>query len=133
MTQWHRRNCCAFAETNQFGRRQRGEQVILPQVAGIDHDQTNGRVATPFCSVMSLADSGGREMNAKAVRDVIGEPETWSNHFHVAGEGPTDIRGATISQVFSAGNDIAVCTEGGACGATFTVFAVEDKELRDRI
>ncbi len=67
------------------------------------------------------------------VRDVIGEPETWPNHFHVAGEGPTEIRGAKISQVFSAGNDIAVCTEGGACGATFTVFAVEDKELRDRV
>lgn len=67
------------------------------------------------------------------VRDVIGEPETWPNHLHVAGEGPTDIRGATISQVFTAGTDIAVCTEGGACGATFAVFAVEDKELRDRV
>jgi len=72
-------------------------------------------------------------MNAKAVRDVIGEPETWPNHFYVAGEGPTEIRGATISQVFSAGNEIAVCTEGGSCGATFTVFAVEDNTLRDRI
>jgi hypothetical protein len=67
------------------------------------------------------------------VRDVIGEPETWPNHLHVAGEGPTDIRGATISQVFAAGTDLAVCTEGGACGATFTVFAVEDKGLRDRV
>lgn len=72
-------------------------------------------------------------MDAKVVRDVIGEPETWPNHFHVAGEGPTEIRGATISQVFSAGNNIAVCTEGGACGATFSVFAVEDKELRERV
>jgi hypothetical protein len=72
-------------------------------------------------------------MNTLAVRDVIGDPESWPNHFHVAGEGPTEIRGATISQVFSAGSDIAVCTEGGACGATFTVFAVEDKELRGRI
>jgi hypothetical protein len=35
----HRRYRCAFAETNQFGRRQGGEQVILPQLAGIDHDQ----------------------------------------------------------------------------------------------
>lgn len=67
------------------------------------------------------------------VRDVIGDPETWPNHFHVAGEGPTEIRGATITQVFTAGSDIAVCTEGGPCGATFTVFAVEDKALRDRI
>jgi len=39
MTEWHRRYCCAFAETNQFGRRQGGEQVILPQLARIDHDQ----------------------------------------------------------------------------------------------
>ena len=72
-------------------------------------------------------------MNAKAVRDVIGEPETWPNHLHIAGEGPTEIRGATISQVFCAGNDIAVCTEGGACGVTFTVFAVEDNAFRARI
>jgi hypothetical protein len=72
-------------------------------------------------------------MDARIVRDVIGEPETWPNHLYVAGAGPTDIRGATISRVFSAGNDIAVCTDGGACGATFSVFAVEDKALRDRI
>jgi len=72
-------------------------------------------------------------MNARAVRDVLGEPETWPNHLHVAGEGPTEIRGATISQVFSAGSDIAVGTDGGACGATFSIFAVEDQELRDRI
>lgn len=67
------------------------------------------------------------------MRDVIGDPEAWPNHLHVAGEGPTEIRGATISQVFCAGNDIAVCTVGGPCGETFSVFAVEDKELRDRI
>ena len=73
---------------------------------------------------------GGLAMD---VRDVLGEPESWTNHLHVAGEGPTDIRGATISQVFTAGEDIAVYTEGGACGATFTIFAVEDKELHDRI
>jgi hypothetical protein len=50
------------------------------------------------------------------VRDIIGEPETWPNHFYVAGEGPTEIPGAKIARVFTAGNDIAVCTEGGACG-----------------
>jgi len=72
-------------------------------------------------------------MDKKSVRDVIGEPESWPNHLYVAGEGPTDIRGATISQVFTAGNDIAVCTHGGACGATFSIFAVEDKELRERV
>ena len=72
-------------------------------------------------------------MDVKVVRDVIGEPEAWPNHLYVAGEGPTDIRGATISQVFSAGKDIAVCTEGGPCGTTFSIFAVEDQEMRDRV
>jgi hypothetical protein len=72
-------------------------------------------------------------MNKQTVHDVIGEPESWPNHLHVAGEGPTDIRGATIAHVFTAGKDVVIRTEGGACGATFSVIAVEDKELRDRV
>ena len=72
-------------------------------------------------------------MNKQTVHDVIGEPESWPNHLYVAGEGPTDIRGATIAHVFTAGNDMVIRTEGGACGATFSVIPVEDKELRDRV
>ena len=72
-------------------------------------------------------------MDTKRVRDVIGEPESWPNTLQVAGEGPTDIRGATIAQVITAGNDIAIRTEGGACGATFSIIAVEDNDLRNRV
>jgi hypothetical protein len=61
-------------------------------------------------------------MNARAVRDVFGDPETSVNHFHVVGEGPTDIRGATISQVFSASNDIAVCTKSGDCRSIWRIW-----------
>lgn len=72
-------------------------------------------------------------MEKKRVRDVIGWPESWPNTLRVAGEGPTDIEGATIAQVINAGNDLAIRTEGGACGATFSIIAVDDQNLRDRI
>ena len=72
-------------------------------------------------------------MDKKRVRDVIGEPDSWPNTLGVAGEGPSDIRGATIAQVINAGNDLAIRTEGGACGATFSIIAVEDKDLRDGV
>lgn len=64
-------------------------------------------------------------MDTKRVGGVIGEPETWPNHLQVAGEGPTDIRGAIIAQVFTAGNDIAIRTEGGACGDVREAVAAE--------
>ena len=72
-------------------------------------------------------------MDKKRVRDIIGEPESWTNHLHVAGEGPSDIQGAIVTQVFSAGTDLTVSTEGGACGPTFSVFPIENHELRDRV
>jgi hypothetical protein len=46
---------------------------------------------------------------------------------------PTDFRGATIADVIVVGCEIAVCTNGGACGRTFSVFTIEDHELRERV
>lgn len=65
-------------------------------------------------------------MEAKRVSDVIGNPASWPNYLRVDGEGPSDFRGATISEVIVAGNEVAICTTGGACGATFSVFAIAD-------
>jgi hypothetical protein len=44
-----------------------------------------------------------------------------------------DMRGAVITKVFAAGDQIAVQTKGAVCGETFSTFVVEDKELRGRL
>jgi len=72
-------------------------------------------------------------MDTKIVRDVIGEPESWPNPMHREWQGPRDMRGATITEVFAAGDQIAVQTKGAVCGETFSTFVVEDQELRDRL
>jgi hypothetical protein len=72
-------------------------------------------------------------MDTKTVRDVIGEPESWPNLMHCEWQGPQDMRGATIAEVFAAGDQIAVQTKGAVCGETFSTFMVEDQELRDRL
>jgi len=72
-------------------------------------------------------------MDTKRVSDVIGLPETWRNHLQASGDDPSDLRGAIISEVIVAGNEVAVCTTGGAGGATFSVFTIADEELRNRV
>jgi hypothetical protein len=42
------------------------------------------------------------------------------------------MKGATSSEVIASGNEIAVHTHGAACGKTFSVFAVDDQDLRER-
>jgi hypothetical protein len=71
--------------------------------------------------------------NFKRVCDVIGEPAFWPNHLHRAGRGANDFRGATIADVVVVGNDIAMCTSGGQSGRTFSVFTIEDEQLRVRL
>ena len=84
--------------------------------------------------VSTKSDRGGSiPIDTKRVSDVIGNPESWPNHLRVEGEGPTDFRGATISDVIVVGNDVAVCTTGGACGTTFSVFTIADENLRNRV
>lgn len=72
-------------------------------------------------------------MDKKQVRDVIGEPESWPNFMHEEWQGLQDMHGATIADVFAAGDQIAIQTKGAVCGETFSTFVVEDKELRDRL
>jgi len=76
---------------------------------------------------------GSKPIDTKRVSDVIGNPESWPNCLRVDGEGSSDFQGATISEVIVAGNEVAVCTTGGACGATFSVFTIADEELRNRV
>lgn len=72
-------------------------------------------------------------MSAMCVRDVIGEPESWPNFLDEEWQRSKDMRGAKITEVFGAEDQIAVQTKGAACGATFSTFVVKDQELRDRV
>jgi len=72
-------------------------------------------------------------MEAKTVRDVLGEPESWPNSMNGDSHGILDMRGATISDVISSGDEIAVHTQGGADGPTFSVFVIEDENLRTQM
>jgi len=75
---------------------------------------------------------GSKPIDTKRVSDVIGNPESWPNYLHSGWLGPPDMRGAVITDVISSGNQIAIRTEGAACGDTFSVFVIEDQNLRER-
>jgi len=73
------------------------------------------------------------ETKRKRVCDIIGEPPSWPNDLDGASQGPNDFRGARISEVTVVGNEVTVCTSGGACGNTLSVFTIEDEQLRARV
>ena len=72
-------------------------------------------------------------MSVRFVRDVIGEPESWPNFVQTEWQSSHDMRGATITEVFTADDQLAIQTKGAVCGETFSTFVVEDRELRDRL
>ena len=72
-------------------------------------------------------------MNKQTVHDVIGQPNALAKPELRGRRKAAGSRRATIAQVFTPGSGLVVRTEGGACGATSSVIAVEDKELRDRV
>ncbi len=72
-------------------------------------------------------------MDTKTVRDVIGEPDSWPNFMHIEWQRSRNMRGATITEVFASGDQLAIQTRGAVCGETFSTFTVEDEELRDRV
>ena len=74
-----------------------------------------------------------RPKAAMFVRDVLGEPDSWPNFMHEEWQQAQDMRGAIITVVFAAGDQIAVQTKGAICGETFSTFVVEEQEVRDRI
>ena len=76
--------------------------------------------------------SQGITVKPKTVRDVLGAPESWPNAMNSDWQGIPNIKGATIWDVIASGNEVAVQTQGAACGPTFTVFIIEDQKLRER-
>jgi hypothetical protein len=72
-------------------------------------------------------------MDIETVRDVLGEPESWPNSMNGDCRGIPNMQGATISDVIASGNEVAVHTQGGVDGPTFSVFVIEDEDLRARM
>ncbi len=66
------------------------------------------------------------------VRDVIGEPESWSNYLRADLHTNANMEGATISDVISSGNELAIHTKGAPGGDTFSVFQIADPGIRER-
>ena len=71
-------------------------------------------------------------MDAKTVRDVLGEPERWPSHLNGELHSNQNMRGATISLVIASGDQVAIQTKHAPCGETFSVFLIEDPKLRER-
>ena len=66
------------------------------------------------------------------VRDVLGEPESWPSHLNGEHHGNPNMRGAFITHVIAAGDQIAIQTQGAPCGEMFSVFLIADQNLRER-
>ena len=71
-------------------------------------------------------------MENKTVRDVLGEPESWSNYMRGDWHRDANMVGAKISEVVTLGKEIAVHTRGAPGGDIFSVFVIEDQDLRER-
>jgi hypothetical protein len=64
--------------------------------------------------------------------DLLGPPESWPNHSQFRDFVRRDMSGAVISAVELRENGIAVSTDGAVCGPTFTMFPIEDPDIRER-
>lgn len=66
------------------------------------------------------------------ISDVIGSPESWANLMDGDGQGILNMQGAVIAEVIAAGDQIAIETRGANSERTFSIFRVEDPDLRAR-
>lgn len=72
------------------------------------------------------------ETTVTTLGDVLGPPETWPNYSRFRDFTRRDMQGAVICAVEVHDAEIAVSTQGAACGPTYSVFVVDDPELRER-
>lgn len=71
-------------------------------------------------------------MAYRTLRDVLGEPSTWSHSITSSRLRP-DMRDATIQDVFCTGSKLSLHTMSRQYGETMTVFHIPDANLRWRI
>ena len=70
-------------------------------------------------------------MDIQTVRDVIGEPEHWSNCITNQPEAMPYVNGAIILEVFSTFNEIKLHLRGENGFETLSVFQVPDSTIRE--
>lgn len=66
------------------------------------------------------------------IGDVLGLPHTWPDFSFSGTSAQTDMRGAWISKVVVSTDGLAISTRGAASGPTYSVFRVEDRDLKRR-
>jgi hypothetical protein len=66
------------------------------------------------------------------IGDVLGHPDTWPDFSFFGTSMHADMSGAWISDVAVSVEGLAISTRGAASGPTYSVFPVEDRDLRRR-
>lgn len=66
------------------------------------------------------------------IGDVIGLPGTWPDYSYSGTAMQADMDGAWISKVLVSAEGLAISTRGAACGPTYSVFRVENRDLKRR-
>jgi len=66
------------------------------------------------------------------IGDVLGLPNTWPDFSFSGTSMQADMGGAWISEVVVSNDGLAISTRGAASGPTYSVFRVEDRDLKRR-
>jgi hypothetical protein len=66
------------------------------------------------------------------IGDVLGLPGTWPDFSFSGTNMQADMGGAWISKVVVSNDGLAISTRGAASGPTYSVFRVEDRDLKRR-
>lgn len=71
-------------------------------------------------------------MDHRTVREVLGEPSTWSNSVTSTRVVP-DMLDAQIVDIYCSGNEISVLTHSEKYGDTLSVFRIPDATVREGV
>ncbi len=66
------------------------------------------------------------------IGDILGLPNTWPDFSYSGTSMQADVGGAWISEVVVSTDGLAISTRGAASGPTYSVFRVEDRDLKRR-
>jgi hypothetical protein len=72
------------------------------------------------------------KMTRTTIGDVLGHPDTWPDFSFSGTTMQADMAGAWISGVLVSTDGLAISTRGAAGGPTYSVFRVEDRDLKRR-
>jgi hypothetical protein len=66
------------------------------------------------------------------IGDVLGLPNTWPDFSFSGTSMQADVGGAWISEIVVSEDGLAISTRGAASGLTYSVFRIEDRDLKRR-